>query len=138
MAFVNEYVSEEDVKKYDLESVWKKVTWDTPLQYVWTVDREQNAFLIAYASGREEFSNQIDFALCWDREIHTARLVKNNDRLNGIENLVTNWRLIGIDCAAGSMHSKEEVLAILKDALSAYKLAGVAIPVKNHTAIFDF
>lgn len=33
---MNEYVSDEDIKKYELESVWLKVKGCTPLQYAWT------------------------------------------------------------------------------------------------------
>lgn len=138
MAFVNEWVSDEDIKKYDLPSVWMKVTWDTPIQYVWTVDRERNTFLIPYASGREEFSNHHDFVLWWDGELHKARLIKNNDRLDGLENLTTTWHLIGIDSDPGSVHSKEKVLAMLKEALRGYRLSGVVWPVQSHTAVFDF
>lgn len=140
MTFVNEFVSDEDIKKYDLPSVWMKIKGSTPFQYLWTINHKRNVFLIEYSGGREELSNHIDFALWWDGYIHKARLIKNNDRLEGLENLTTTWQLIGVDTDIDidSVHSKEQVLNALKDALRAYRLLGASVPVKNHTAVFDF
>lgn len=138
MAFVNEWVCDEDVKSYDLDAVWKKVARDTPIQYVWTIDRERNAFLVDYASGRGEFSNHIDFVLSWNGEIHKARMIKNNDRLDGIENLTTTWQLVGIDSNPGTVQEPTEVVALLKEALIGYRLSGAAITVQHHNAVFDF
>lgn len=137
MAFVNEWVSDEDIKKYDLPSVWMKVKGSTPFQYVWTVDRERNAFLIPYASGREEFANQGDFVLWWDGELHKARLISNYNH-GGYENVTTTWHLVGIDSDPGSIHNKEDIVAMLKEALRGFRLDGVVVPVQYHTAVFDF
>lgn len=137
MTFVNEYVSDEDAKKYGLDSVWMKVKGSTPFQYAWTVDRERNAFLIAYASGREEFANHHDFVLCWDGDIHKARLISHPDH-GGYENVTTTWQLVGIDSDPDSVHSREEITILLKEALRGYRLSGVAVPVQHHIAVFDF
>lgn len=138
MAFVNEYVSAEDVKNYRLDDLWVLLTRDTPLQYIWTIDRDVNAFLISYAHGRDALSNNIDFALVWDGEIHRAALEKNNDRLDGVENITTTWNLIGIEVAPNSKNTRENVIQLLKEALKEYRLSGVVIPVKTHTAVFRF
>ncbi|MGQ0597917.1 hypothetical protein [Aquabacterium sp.] len=137
MAFMNEWVSEEDIKKYNLPGVWMKVKGRTPLQYAWTIDRDRSVFLIDYASGREEFSNHIDFVLCWDGEIHKARLISDPDH-GGLENVITTWYLIGIDSPSDSHHNRDEVMSMLKEALRGYKLSGVVTPIQNHTAVFDF
>ncbi len=55
MAFVNEYVSEEDIRKYDLVTlrlqynpVWKKEgKLPYNYQFTWTIDRERDIFLIS-------------------------------------------------------------------------------------------
>ncbi len=137
MAFVNEWVSKEDVKKYDLESIRAKVTGERLLNYVWTVDRERNVFLMRYRVGRDEFSNEIDFLLSWDGVIHTFGLSKYNDRFEGIEDLTTTWRMRWVRYAGG-IHSKEEVIDTLKQALGAYKLSAAVAHVDRHTAVFEF
>jgi hypothetical protein len=137
MAFTNEYVSDQDIKKYDLARVWMTLVNDTPLQYIWTVDREQNAFLIGYARGREEFANHHDFAFWWDGEIHKASLISNYAH-GELENVTTTWQLIGIDCATGSKHTRDQVVALLKESLRAYQVSGAITLIENHAAIFNF
>jgi len=137
MAFVNEWVSQEDIKKYDLPSFWMKFHWWTPVTYTWTVDRQRNVFLLKVGSGREDTSNHIDFVLCWDGEITRIGLIKHEASQSPNE-MATRWELIGFDFPNVSAHSRDEIVDMLKDALRAYKRSGIVWPVENHTSIFDF
>jgi len=137
MVFVNEWVSAEDVKKYELDIIWKKVKGHTPIDYIWTIDRDRNAFFFPYESGRDDISNRIDFVLCWDGVVHTIGLTKNSDHLEGIENSTTTWSQRWFKYGGG-MHSKEEVIDTIKEALRAFKVFGIALSVEHHTAVFEF
>ena len=55
MAFVNEYISKEDIEKYDIFGIWNKflperehVKKETEKRYIpqWTIDRERFGFLM--------------------------------------------------------------------------------------------
>jgi hypothetical protein len=41
MAFVNEYVSEEEAKKYDLDGINRQFMKAPDIRYDWTIDRER-------------------------------------------------------------------------------------------------
>ena len=64
MTFVNEYASEEDIKKYNLEELklryhvhLRRTGWPYK-KHMWTIDREKQIFLICVDHGREEHSNR--------------------------------------------------------------------------------
>ena len=78
MAFVNEFVSDEDIKKYKLERLWLGFhpgDQEVPSVYRfhWTVDRERDAFfMIVGGGGRED-----DATICvlyWKGEYNDARI----------------------------------------------------------------
>ncbi len=65
MALVNEYASANDREKYDLAEIYRqfdKNFLDTPS---WTIDRENDAFLIWLRASREESTNYQMFAMYW-------------------------------------------------------------------------
>lgn len=51
MAFVNEYISEEDIKKYEIREIWDKFhpfsknDMNLLKKHSWTVDKERDVFL---------------------------------------------------------------------------------------------
>ena len=63
MAFINEYIPEEDIKKYGIREIWDTFhpfgKGDINLQkkHSWTLDEEREIFFIPASSGKEEFSN---------------------------------------------------------------------------------
>lgn len=71
MAFVNEYVSAEDVKKYGLEEINRQYR-KSNVQPDWTIDRD--IYLRWIHSGREEFADQHDFTLYWKGTLIFLRL----------------------------------------------------------------
>ena len=77
MAFVNEYISEENIKKYDIEALDKKYNkgFNKP---DWTVDHERDMYLRYINSGREEFSDEYTFCFYWQ-----AQLFEMTFKVNG-------------------------------------------------------
>ena len=132
MAFENEYISEEDIKKYKLDEVWLK--WhpfdESVPKYVrltWTVDREREAYFMRVRVGREEESNQVTFVFYTRGEKFTVKLdrapggsINYKERPYRIV-----WRLVGIWPAQPKSASRDEVLNDLKDALTAFGEGGV-------------
>jgi hypothetical protein len=54
------------------------------------------------------------------------------------EKVTTTWRLRGLDLPAELANKRDEVIAVLKEALIEYKVSGIGVPVADHTAIFEF
>jgi hypothetical protein len=81
MAFVNEYIPETDVKKYDLEEIDKSLFGrGRTSSRDWTIDRDRDIYLRHVASGRDEDSRISTWNFHWKgsliwfkREILAAR-----------------------------------------------------------------
>ncbi|MES9822515.1 MAG: hypothetical protein ABW161_07200 [Candidatus Thiodiazotropha sp.] len=64
MTFVNEFASEEDIEKYDLNGIWNQYFPSRKGKYYlgqrpwFTIDRERNIFFMVLDGGREEHSNR--------------------------------------------------------------------------------
>lgn len=126
MAFVNEYVPEDDIKKYKLDEIWLKYhpeekSVPNHYRHEWTVDRERDIYLKWVNVGREEYSSRLTFVLYWKGEFFTADL-----DLVGIgrpQKLTERpyrkvWELVGIWPSQPKTATREEVLAVLKEALT--------------------
>ena len=83
MAFVNEFVSEEDVSSHDLEGLlnrYREYPWEklprAGFRYSWTMDRARGVFLVLAkilqetgASGLHEPTNRRIFVLNWRDDV---------------------------------------------------------------------
>ena len=137
MAFVNEYASPEDAKKYDLDGISLQFGKDPALRYQWTIDRERNIFLIWMEAGREEFAARQTFLLWWQGNFVVVRLLSATT--GGLDGQATSrWQLQQINLPPEVVTKRAEILDVLKEALVIYQVSGIGLPVTNHTAIFEF
>jgi hypothetical protein len=139
--FRNEYASLEDARKYDLAGVLgrylnREITADH--RFAWTVDRERNVFLIWAGTDRESFATRHTFLLRYAGATTAAVLDKVGGSNLLADPVVTIWKLVDIRPPANFDHTKEDVLGILKEALTEYQVDGIKWPVKNHQAVFQF
>jgi hypothetical protein len=125
MAFVNEYISKEDIEKYHLEEMEKKFNL---LIYSWTIDRERNFFLIHKGHGREEESQKNRFFFYRNGEISEHSIWQFFD--HPTKTLVWEMQRYGIPEYKSLEEQKkyEQLHSDLRDALTAYGLAGVSAP----------
>lgn len=136
MAFINEYVSTEDVKKYDLDGINRRFGKDPQIRYGWTIDRERGVFLRWIKSGREEFASRVTMVLWWHGEIIPVYLEVSGTG-DYSKPTTTVWSLSGIELSGVLEPSRDEILQALRDALTEYKV-GVGVDVADHTAVFEF
>ncbi len=144
MTFVNEYASEEDVKNYKLEDVMlryhavhKKTGY--PYGYKWTIDREKETYLMSVKSGKEERSNR----QTWILKIKGHEIEIVTDRVGKAQKYtdvpyVANWDLVTITPKHIESLSYEEIITILKEALTVYGDNGVDEFVKEPVVKFNF
>lgn len=137
MAFVSEYASEIDAKKYDLDGVSLYFGKDPSVRYSWTIDRGRDVFLMWISSGREEFANKHRFVFWWRGEMLTIYLEGKGEGRPS-ERSSKTWSLPGLDLPCHLESERHEIIAALKEALKEYKVSGVGVPVANHTTFFNF
>lgn len=124
MAYKNDYVTEEDVEKYEL----KKIAPYWMMQFInkrsrWTVDRENESFLIEERNNQNPYYEEgvpghaIDFnVFYWEHTpIHfsvTIFGVRNPE--NQLPEI--GWRLLKLDLPESLQGRRNEVLQALKEA----------------------
>lgn len=140
MGFVNEIISEEDAKKFDLNSVWRSVSLNKnavpDLQGGWTIDRERNVFFVPVYMDREEFSNQTHCALWWDGVLVKVKLNQHGVTTSREGN--RDWELVEIFGPQTCDVSEDEIKNVLKEALLVYGYAGIYRQIPNYVVTFRF
>lgn len=147
MAFVNEYISDEDMEKYDIRSVWArfdriKSNEERDMlmgKYSWTIDRERDIFFIPVEWGREEFSNEITSLLSWGG----AQLLVKIANMGGYLDYPSKagsvkWGLLDIKAPDVFHASREDIVSVLKEVLIVYQLDGVSHPMHSFAVTFNF
>lgn len=136
MAFVNEYISEEDIKKYNIEALNEKLNIAN-YEPTWTVDNERDIYLRRVRRGREEFCDQITFFFSW-KSLQMKMVLKEKGGGEQDGPQWTHYELIRIDAWDDIAPYKKEIIENLKEALTAYKTLGVYSDCTTFTATFDF
>jgi hypothetical protein len=154
MAFVNEIVSEEDIRKYRLDELmhhFRSFAWrsgrPSTFTHTWTIDRERDVYFIPVKtieeigpSGRPEPTRRRVCILNWQG----TRVELTIDRAAGSSSNHSDspfrivWELISIDQSQLSDVSREEVLRVLKEALVAYGDYGLHGQVPDTVIEFKF
>lgn len=140
MPFINEYVSEDDVEKYKLVELWLKYhpgrkSVPEGLDFHWTVDKKNNMYFKIVSSGREELFNTKICILFIDGNEIEFELEQADSYMDAGDTLVKVWELIRIKPAMQE-EKKQSVLSVLRDALAAYGVAGIASHNNNYKIKF--
>ena len=143
MSFVNERVSDEDIKKHGLDELVKKYnqgSWadgrPSVFTHAWTIDRDRGVFAILIrtwdavgASGRAEPTHKTT----WLLDVQGERAEVVVDRAPGSSSSLADkpyriiWNLVHLDMSSGRSLKEKAVLDLLKEALTAYGLMGVRL-----------
>lgn len=138
MAFVNEYISEADIENYKIEESNRKYNKHTS-KPSWTVDHERRFYLRLLHRGREEYGNRLTYIFYWNSsEIIVYLDVDGGGVVNGSQ--WRHYRLFEIKIPEIHLLKKTELINDLKEALVAYRGAGVrsTSDPRNFSATFDF
>ncbi|WP_434778355.1 hypothetical protein [Neisseria sp. Ec49-e6-T10] len=153
MAFVNEYISEEDIQKYQLDDVMNEVKISRELitaeerqkrglKYDWCIDRENNMWLkpcgMTYSpdpkysrSGRPEPTGIYVFIFYYRGNYTKVSLERSSSSSKTIHEspFVIIWELISIQYLTkfneNKKYNEENVTKFIKYALQVYGRAGV-------------
>jgi hypothetical protein len=153
MAFVNEFVSEEDIKKHGLDELKRKYnSWSwrdgrpSTFRHSWTIDRERGVFALPLFSWPDERSDRLmqTNKESWVIDWHGRRAIAVVDRSPRSSSELSespyqiHWVLVDLDLAAAGDLSRDSVLSALKEALTVYGHFGVWLQAKNTAVTFDF
>ena len=146
MGFVNEYVPDEDIEKYDLHGIWDKYYPFRKGEYYggnrpsWTVDREANVFLMSVGIGRGEHGNRTKFLFWWDggHVIVELDLVEGSSGDLDANPFMNVWDLIRIQLPPQLEEKQIEIEQTLKQALEAYGYWGIRNQRPNTVVEFKF
>lgn len=129
MGFVNEFIPEEDVEKYQLAEIDKRFVVGGTNARDWTIDRERDIYLRIVAVGREDWRNQTEWTLYWHGTLLTMRLDLMDGGGEPGEPGWSHWKLVWMSGSSGLPEHlkahKAEILSDLKEALTTYRSAGV-------------
>ena len=154
MAFVNEIVSEEDIKKYGLDELMKEFSsWEwrdgRPVGFVhlWAIDRARDIFFLLVKSieevgpsGRPEATTKTLCILSW----RGSRIKLTIDKAVGSSTRFSDspfrivWDLLALDLSQLPHVSREEVVQVLKDALTTFGHRGAYRQYANTLVEFKF
>jgi hypothetical protein len=136
MTFVNEYISPEDVEKYHIKEINKQF-FKGHYKPDWTIDRERDIWLRYMTTGREDFASHWNFALYWKgRLLHIQLEVSGGGKNRGEQ--WRHYKILRLGVGSALQAHEAEIKADLKEALVAFRDAGVQSTSTQFTATFDF
>jgi hypothetical protein len=141
MGFTNEFISEEDNKKYGISEINKK-TNKANIGCDWTIDRERNIYL-RWMTYDREMSGRNDFTFYWKGTLFNIALKRDGDGVRGGKGWTTwsIWKFFGknyLQLPVELESHREEIIADLKAALIIFKDFGMRSSIADHTANFEF
>lgn len=136
MAFVNEYVSKEDVDKYGLEAIDKRY-FRADYKTEWTRDRERDFYLRFMRHGGEEGVSQQTFIFYWMGNLIEVGVTFQGGGIRDGKRWKW-WTLRYMSIPKELEPHREEILKDLREALSVYGAAGLAACSADFTITCEF
>lgn len=137
MAFINEYISDEDRKKYNIDEIDQNYVVGATRSRSWTVDKERDIYLRNVANGREEFSHLTDWTFYWSGELIAFRMeVKNTSRIEK-GHARAHKVITRIDIPDDLQEQRQEIINDIQMALEAYRDGGVFAKSKTYELKLD-
>ena len=145
MAFVNEYVSDEDVEKYGIAQLRDELHFDYARRcdWEWTRDRERDAYLIQRSHLGRDFEPEV--WLLYEKGRYCAVMLHRGGgsksyseqpyrRLWHFKGFCDAW----LRCPVPAEEEQPQVIQLLKEALTAYGYAGMRKQLPETIVSFNF
>jgi len=147
MTFVNEYISEENLKKFNIKDLYVKynprlIKKGIPdyKKFSWIADKSRDFFLVRMKNGREELSHHSEWVVFFRGEIISLELAR---AVGGSKNYsevpyVKVWDFVSMGENNFVGVEKDLIFDFLKEALTVYGDNGVNSHVENVEVKFNF
>lgn len=145
MAFVNEYISDEDVEKYGIAQLREELHFfhATREQWDWTRDRERDAYLMQMRFLGRDFEPEV--WLLYEKGRYCAVMLHRGGSKKLVERPYRRlWHFKGFDeawtnrCPVPPKEEQPHVIQLLKEALTAYGYAGMRKQLPETIVSFNF
>ena len=137
MGFVNERMSQDDVKKYDIENIDKMFVYGGTMSRSWTRDRERDIYLRQVARGREETHSESSWTFYWGGKLIVLR-IQNIETTGPVGGARTGHKkLLNVDIPEELRAKKSSIIEDLKSALVEYADGGVRRTASSYKLILD-
>ena len=146
MAFVNEYISDEDVEKYGIAQLREELhaNYATREHWEWTRDRERDAYLMRLRNLGRDLEPEL--WLLYEKSRYCAVML--HDAGGSIKLSERPFRMLwhfdGFDeawpkrCPVPAEEEQPQVIQLLKEALTAYGYAGMRKQLPETIVSFNF
>ena len=145
MNFRNEYASDEDVNAYGLNEIWdryhpfRKGRFFGGSKPDFTIDRANNRFLLALEVGMGESGDEVKFLLWIQKKEVIARLRQHGGSKDLNDNpFRIKWHLVDLALPQEMVGQQQDVVALLKEALSVRGYWGAQEQRSNTVVEFTF
>lgn len=136
MTFINEYISAENIKKYDIEALDKRFHKGHH-KPSWTVDHARDMYLRYMTQEHEEFSNYLTFCFYWKGVVIDVVVIATGGGTRNGEQW-GHYKLLRWNLAKNFAAQDGEIKADMKEAFIARRDSGVLSNSTVFTATFDF
>lgn len=146
MAFVNDYASDEDIERFQLNEVWDRYFPFSKGDHYhgrrpeFTVSREDDVFLMSLAHGHGEDGNRTSFLLRWKGMDIRAdlSLVEGSSGRFDERPFFRVWDLNFIEIPRELLDQSDEIMRALKDAVRVRGYWGVRKQIPETVVKFNF
>ena len=154
MAFVNEFVSEEDIQRFGLDELMRhfnplSLGWSKgrpeAFRHTWTIDRERGLWLMEAKwieetgpTGRNEPTTKRIFILDWQGERIRFLLDRTRSPKFSDSPFYVKWSLLEMHMPATLDVPRQTIISLLKEALVAYGDWGARSQVTNTLVTLSF
>jgi hypothetical protein len=136
MAFVNEYVSEEDIKTYGLKEIDKRY-FRGDYKTEWTRDRARDFYLRFMRHGGEDGVSQQTFVFYWMGNLMEVGVTFQGGGMRDGKRWKW-WTLRYLSIPTELESHREEILKDLREALKVYGVAGLVVSSADCTITCEF
>ena len=133
MAFINEYIPQEDLIKYDIEAFYVTYVVGGTRPRQWTIDREKNIYVIKVARGREEYFNQTTWVLYFENHLIEFFIDYLGEQESNVGATIERKKLRQINLPEQMRMRRDEIILVIREALTAYKDGGVLSQATEYT-----
>jgi hypothetical protein len=137
MAFINEHIPPADLVKYDIERIDKSHVMGGTSARDWTIDRDRDIYIREVSIGREEFASRSTWTLYWRGTLIPVDIDVLSAFVDAAGDARSHKRVLRIDIPQHLSSHRREILDDLRDALVAYKDAGVFSKTNNYQLTLD-
>ena len=136
MAFVNENITKEDFANYEIEAINRRYVSGISFRD-WTIDRSRNIYIRLVGRGREEFAHESEWTLYFEEHLiefgiaNISTVELQNRALQG------HKKLRYLNLPESLSLRREEIIAVIHEALVAYQTIGVFCKAQEFALTLD-